>query len=206
MMNPLSLNVGASQNASEPGSSQHRLPNPDFSRSRHRLSRLSKAAPNIAPAQARPWLSSSRLIQGGLLAIATLLLGWAPSLGQDGGLSFDSRAMAQSKKPVSAEQIAKFVRSAMAMEPKRKQAVQEIQAIMGQVPTIRCDNRESFNELDPAVRGVAINYCNESKRIVESNELSVERFNEILLEQRSNKALRERIQGEICRLEPTLCR
>lgn len=189
MMNPLSLNVGESQNAGHPGTSQQRSP--------HAL-RPSGPAPSGR--------GRSRLVQVGLLAIASLLLGWAPGLGQDGALSLGSQAMAQAKKPVSAEQIAKFVRSAMAMEPKRKQALQEIQAIMGQVPTIRCDNRDSFNELDPAVRGVAINYCNESKRIVESNELSVERFNEILLEQRSNKALRERIQNEICRLEPDLCR
>lgn len=114
--------------------------------------------------------------------------------------------MAQSKKTVTAEHVANFVRAAMAMEPKRKQAVEEIQSAMGAVPAIRCDNRESFNELDPAVRSVAINYCNESKRIVESSGLSVERFNEILMAQKSDQALRDRIQSEICRVDSNLCR
>ncbi len=139
------------------------------------------------------------------MAGAGLLSGVAPGW-QAGQLDLSSQAMAQSKKPVTAEHVANFVRAAMAMEPKRKQAVQEIQTAMGAVPAIRCDNRDSFNELDPAVRGVAINYCNESKRIVESSGLSVERFNEILMAQKADQALRDRIQGEICRVDSNLCR
>lgn len=149
--------------------------------------------------------SASRWLLAGVLAGAGLLSGTAPGW-QAGQWDLSSQAMAQSKKPVTAEHVANFVRAAMAMEPKRKQAVQEIQAAMGTVPAIRCDNRDSFNELDPAVRGVAINYCNESKRIVESSGLSVERFNEILMAQKSDQALRDRIQGEICRVDSNLCR
>ncbi len=149
--------------------------------------------------------SASRWLLAGVLAGAGLLSGVAPGW-QAGQLDYSSAAMAQSKKPVTAEHVANFVRAAMAMEPKRKQAVQEIQSAMGAVPAIRCDNRSSFNELDPKVRGVAINYCNESKRIVESSGLSVERFNEILMAQKADQALRDRIQGEICRVDSNLCR
>lgn len=140
-----------------------------------------------------------------VMATAGLLSGVAPGW-QAGQLELSSAAMAQSKKTVTAEHVANFVRAAMAMEPKRKQAVEEIQSVMGEVPAIRCDNRDSFNELDPAVRSVAINYCNESKRIVESSGLSVERFNAILMSQKSDQALRDRIQSEICRVDSNLCR
>ncbi|NJN29463.1 MAG: DUF4168 domain-containing protein [Synechococcales cyanobacterium RM1_1_8] len=144
------------------------------------------------------WLWVSTLAAVGLLS--GLVPGW-----NAGQLSLSSAALAQSKKPVTAENVANFVRAAMAMEPKRKQAVQEIQGAMGSVPAIRCDDRDSFNELDPSVRSVAINYCNESKRIVEASGLSIERFNEILIEQKSNRALRDRIQSEMCRVEPAFC-
>lgn len=140
-----------------------------------------------------------------LMATAGLFSGMAPGW-QSGQLTLSSTAMAQSQKPVTAEHVANFVRAAMAMEPKRKQAVGEIQSAMGSVPAIRCDNRDSLNDLAPAVRSVAVNYCNESKRIVESSGLSVERFNEILMAQKSDQALRDRIQSEICRVDSNLCR
>jgi len=152
-----------------------------------------------------PQACSTRWLLAGALAAVGLVSGVAPGW-QDGQLALSSSAMAQNRKTVTAENVANFVRAAMAMEPKRKQAVQEIQSAMGAVPAIRCDNRDSFNELAPAVRGVAINYCNESKRIVESSGLSVERFNEILMAQKADQALRDRIQGEICRVDSNLCR
>jgi hypothetical protein len=170
-----------------------------------RNSRLSRGQSSSSSPTRHRFDQSSRWLIAGAIATVGLLSGVAPGW-QGGQLALSSSAMAQSKKPVTAEHVANFVRAAMSMEPKRKQAVQEIQAAMGSVPAIRCDNRNSFNELDPAVRSVAINYCNESKRIVEASGLSVERFNEILVEQKSNSELRDRIQSEICRVDANLCR
>ena len=152
----------------------------------------------------------SRWACAGLLASGSLLAGTVPTLSSVLSLepSLDHAAIAQSKRPAEAtsEDVANFVRSALAMEPKRKQAAQEIRAVMSRVPVIRCDNDESFTALDPRVRGVAIKYCNESKRIVESNGLSVGRFNELLMMQRDDTRLQQRIQVETCRFAPDVCK
>ncbi|NJR69134.1 MAG: DUF4168 domain-containing protein [Synechococcales cyanobacterium CRU_2_2] len=141
---------------------------------------------------------------------ASLLGGWVPGLVATPtawSLSHGSAAWAQAKPaPVTAEEISNFVRSALSMEPMRKQAVQEIQTVMNQVPTIRCDLPDGFTSLEPRVRGVAIKYCNASKRIVETNGLTVGRFNEILMVQRKDEKLRDRIQAETCRISPDVCK
>lgn len=137
-----------------------------------------------------------------------ILGGWVPSpeLTPVSVTVSSSVAFAQgAPAPVSAEDVSNFVRSALAMEPIRKQAVQEIQAVMSQVPAIRCDSQDSFQALDPRVRGVAIKYCNASKRIVETNGLTVARFNEILMTQRNDAKLRERIKAQTCRISPEVC-
>lgn len=150
------------------------------------------------------WTCTVLLVGGGIIS------GAVPSLTSVLALDFSSEgaALAQSKKPAEAtsEEVANFVRSALAMEPKRKEAAEEIRAVMSRVPAIRCDNDDSFTALDPRVRGVAIRYCNESKRIVESNGLSVVRFNEILMMQREDTKLQQRIQVETCRFAPDVCK
>ncbi len=151
----------------------------------------------------------SRWFWASALASVGVVMGWAPGLTPSFDLALGSVAYAQTKPaPATAEEIANFVRAALSIEPKRKQAVQDIQAVMGRVPAIRCDDRNSFNGLDPRVRGVAINYCNDSKRIVETNfkPLTIERFNQILLMQREDDQLRDRVQAETCRIDANLCR
>ncbi len=149
-----------------------------------------------------------RFVWVGLLTTASLVGGWVPGLvTTPTSIAFSSGNAAWAQpKPATAEEISNFVRSALSMEPMRKQAFQEIKTKMGQVPAIRCDVPDGFETLDPSVRGVAIKYCNASKRIVESNGLSVARFNEILVTQRQDAKLRDRIQAETCRISPEVCK
>ena len=47
---------------------------------------------------------------------------------------------------------------------------------------------------------IAVSYCDQAKRIIESKGLTVSRFNEITRHQQSDSRFRERIQAEILRI------
>ncbi|HAO13605.1 MAG TPA: hypothetical protein DCQ51_21180, partial [Planktothrix sp. UBA8407] len=51
------------------------------------------------------------------------------------------------------------------------------------------------------VRDIAVNYCTQAKSIIETNELTITRFNQITQSQQADPALQKRIQGELQRLQ-----
>ena len=46
-----------------------------------------------------------------------------------------------------------------------------------------------------------MNYCNQAKKIIDSNDMTVTLFNQITIAQKMNQTLRERIQEELLRLQ-----
>ncbi len=165
------------------------LPHSSFSRSgdRFRMGRL-----------------VSRSLWVGSLAAMGLLYGWVPNLQHPAStlsgvsdsslsLSFDSVAYAQAA--VTEGEIQSYARSVLQIEPIRQAAYDNIKRASGaEVPPILCHRPSSLNSLDPSIRSIAIDYCNQAIAIVESNRLSITRFNEITMAHKSDSGLAGRIQ------------
>lgn len=153
------------------------------------------------------WLARSLWV--GAFSAAGLLLGWVPTVQVSGGqalsesseafvveLSFGNAAHAQSS--ISDTEIRSYAQTVLEMEPYRISAYDEIKRITGsEVPPILCHRASSLNNLDPSIRDIAINFCNQAVSIAESHNLSITRFNEITIAQQSDGALANRIREVI---------
>ncbi|NJO71002.1 MAG: DUF4168 domain-containing protein [Oscillatoriales cyanobacterium RM1_1_9] len=67
-----------------------------------------------------------------------------------------------------------------------------------------CGNPQQINRLKRDIRQVAVNYCNQAKASIESNALTVTRFNQITESLQANPAnpdLQKRVQAELSRLQ-----
>lgn len=137
----------------------------------------------------------------GFISAVSLLSGFTPSvLPQTSGLQFNSAAQAQT---VSAAELRNYAQSVLSIEPIRQTAYNEIKRISnsGVVPAIACHRPSSLNSLNRNIREIAINYCNRSIEIVESNDLTITRFNAITSALQNDDALQSRIQEEMIRIQ-----
>jgi Domain of unknown function (DUF4168) len=144
-----------------------------------------------------------------ICAAAGVLLGLVPSIqwqssSPDSGtglatvqpvLDFGMAAYAQSA--VSDQEVMSYARSVMAIEPLRQSAYNDIERTNGSVPSILCHRPNSLNDLPAGIQQTARSYCNQSISIVEDNNLTITRFNEITVKMRSDSGLARRIQAAI---------
>lgn len=142
-------------------------------------------------------LSKSLLV--GTISAAGVFAGWMPGLpGHSPTLVFGTAAQAQD---IGNEEITRYARAVLAMEPKRLEAYNEIKGMVGSVPPVVCNETKSINTLPGSLRVIAVNYCDQAKKIIETNGLTVARFNDITLNQKADPALKQRIQLELLRLQ-----
>lgn len=130
----------------------------------------------------------------GTMSTVGLLLGVVPSLSTSAGLSFRSIAYAQEAAQFSDQDLENYVQAAETIERRRRNILEEIKGITGNVPSIRCDSPSTLNELPAEARTVAVNYCNWAIGIVEENNLDIEEFNAIMAASQSNADLAQRIR------------
>jgi hypothetical protein len=136
----------------------------------------------------------------GIISAAALASGWAPDLyAKSPSLVFGAAAQAQD---ISNEEITSYARSVLLIEPRRVEAMKEIKGMAGDsVPRIVCNETQEVNRLSGNLRGIAVNYCQQAKKVVETNGLTVSRFNQLTLLQRRDPAVKQRIQAELLRLQ-----
>lgn len=103
--------------------------------------------------------------------------------------------------PVTNLEITTYATSVLDIEPHRQEAYEEIKRRIGSVPPIDCYNSNSLNALNPQIRGIVQQYCQQSERIVTGNGLNTQRFNEITRLQQTDPQLEERIRLEILRIQ-----
>jgi hypothetical protein len=60
-----------------------------------------------------------------------------------------------------------------------------------------------MNGLPPKVQNIAVTYCEDSKKIVEKNGLSIDRFNKITVELQNNNNLKREVYNTLIRLQKT---
>lgn len=99
--------------------------------------------------------------------------------------------------------IVNYSRALLRIEPERQQAFDKIKKIIGdrEIPKIVCSEPNSFKSLPSEARDVAVNYCNRSQQIVQSNGLSIDQFNNITLQLQNNEDLKRQIYNTLIRLQ-----
>lgn len=162
------------------------------------------------PLSDRRWQWLLRVVAVGTLSAGAILFGLLPNVQSvaldlkrfdlNFDISFDIVAHAQA---VSEQEIQSYARSVLAIEPIRVNAYDQIQKITGssEVPAVACHRPSSLSNLPENIRDIAIDYCNQAIAIVERNNLTISRFNQITVTHQSNRELFERIQREINRIQ-----
>lgn len=137
----------------------------------------------------------------GAFSVLGILAGLTPSVQPRSlALNWSTAAYAQN---LSQEDINNYARSVLGIEPIRQDAYREIKAIVGsgEVPPIACHQPNSLSGLNRNIREIAVQYCNSAIAIVERNNLSISRFNDITVDLRNNNSLASRIQQAMVRIQ-----
>jgi hypothetical protein len=108
-----------------------------------------------------------------------------------------------SAKSITSEEVENYARTVLAIEPSRQTAYSEIQKLTNEenVPDVTCTEVSSVAALPTNIQDIAVNYCNQSKKIGESNGLTISQFNAITVSAQSDSELQKRIQNELVRLQ-----
>lgn len=104
---------------------------------------------------------------------------------------------------ISSTEVTNYAKAVLAMEPVRQQAFEQIKKLIGgkDIPKIICNEPNSVTFLPGKAKDIAIKYCNDSQKIVESNELTTERFNQITVEIQKNNPLKKQLYNTLLRLQ-----
>ena len=105
---------------------------------------------------------------------------------------------------VSTDQIKNYAKAVLAIEPKRQEAYKEIRKSFKdneKVPEIVCTKADTIASLAKDVQDIAVNYCNQSKKIGESHSLTMQQFNAITSTAQTDQNLQRRINNELVRLK-----
>jgi len=149
------------------------------------------------PPRLNRMLSQSLIV--GAFATVGVISGVAPDISARSGVVFSSAAYAQA---ISNTEVTNYARSVLVMEPVRQTAFTEIKKmISGDIPPIVCHKPGSLNALPGNARKIAVNYCRRSQEIVESNGLTINRFNAITVNLQNNPDLKRRIHNELIRIQ-----
>jgi hypothetical protein len=122
---------------------------------------------------------SIHLISSSILAVIGLISGSIPqvSLTSSSSITFSINANAQEFTP---EETTNYAKAGYEVELLRRKVYQEIKTLINEpLPNIACDRQETFKNLNPNIREIANRYCNQSQQIVQQNNLSINRFNEL---------------------------
>lgn len=136
----------------------------------------------------------SRLSAIGLVSALGVLSGWVPGFSSHQSLMvFDAPSYAQSA--ISNDDIVRYARTVLDMEPLRQASYQSVKRQMNGVPGNVCRQ----GNVSASVKGVCNRFLNQSAQIIKKHGLSTEEYNAITRRLGSDKGLRNRIQKELIR-------
>lgn len=103
-----------------------------------------------------------------------------------------------------AEEIESYARAVLSIETNRRVAFEEIQKMTNNetVPDVTCTETKSIAALSKNLQEIAVNYCERSKKFIQDEGLTMDKFNAITASAQSNMELQERIKNELVRLQP----
>ncbi len=98
--------------------------------------------------------------------------------------------------------VTDYAQTVLQIESQRQIAYQKIQQLIGQQPPkIACDRRETLQQLPTNAQKVAVEFCNNSKKIARDSGLTSSQFNAITEQAQSDNQLKQRIQNAIIELQ-----
>lgn len=125
-----------------------------------------------------------RILSTSVLALIGLMAGVIPEISKQSPdinlayrLTISNKAYAQQFTPEETENYAK---AGYQVELLRRKVYQQIKTLINEpLPNIVCDDRSTLDSLQPEVSEIANSYCDRSRQIVQQNNLTVDRFNEL---------------------------
>jgi len=104
---------------------------------------------------------------------------------------------------VSTEEVTNYAKAVLEIEPRRQAAYNDIQKNSSDetVPEIFCTRADTIAPLPKSVQDIAVNYCNQSKKIGTKHDLTMQKFNAITVTAKSDPELQRRIYNELIRLK-----
>lgn len=104
---------------------------------------------------------------------------------------------------VTAKEVADYAAAVLAIEPIRQEAYKAVQDNTKDepVPDFTCTQTDTIAALSTDLEKVAVNYCNQAKKISEAQGFTMARFNEITVTAQSDAILQQRIQNELQRIQ-----
>jgi len=141
-----------------------------------------------------------RLVRGSLLAGIGLTFGLIPEIStQSPAVTFSINAYAQE---FTLEETKNYAKAGYEVELLRREVYQQIKTIINQPPpNIVCDRQETLQDLDPNIRDLANRYCSQSLQIVEQNNLSIDRFNELKSYYDRRDSFYQQVQNVLLKLQ-----
>ncbi len=105
---------------------------------------------------------------------------------------------------VNEDDVQSYARAVISIDTNRKAAYDEIQKLTHNetIPEVTCTDAKSITALSKDIQGIAVNYCQRSKKFIENEGLTTNKFNAITASAQSNPDLQKRIQDELVRLQP----
>jgi hypothetical protein len=137
----------------------------------------------------------------GTLSMASVLGGVVPRFViQPFPAAFDAFAYAQA---FTNEEVTNYARAVLDIEQVRKSAFSEIKRAInsGVMPSVVCNQTDALDQLSGEARRIFVEYCQQSKTIVENHGLTPSRFNEITLSLHNDSDLQKRVRSALIQLQ-----
>jgi hypothetical protein len=159
---------------------------------------LSRSVLGKAKLSCRKSLAIRSLLTVGWLAGFTVVLFGCSS----SSVSDSPTPVPTTGESITSEEVQNYATAVLAIEQSRQAAYTEIQQLTNeeQVPDFICTQADTISELPASVRDIAVNYCNQAKKIV-SDRLTIAKFNTITASAQAEPDLLRRIQNELVRLQ-----
>jgi hypothetical protein len=146
------------------------------------------------------------LFSSSILASLGIMLGMTPQILLRSSdleplvaVSLSNNAYAQQFTPAETES---YARAGYEVELLRREVYQEIKNLLNETPpNIVCDQRSTLNNLKPEVKNIANRYCTQSRQIVQRNNLSISRFNELKIQYDRQDSFYQQVQKILLKLQ-----
>ena len=134
------------------------------------------------------------------LAAIGLVYGVIPQLSWD-IIPLKFNITAYSQQNFSDTQVQNYARAIWQIEQNRQRAFSQIRQIIGRNPSnLACHEPKSLRNLPRKAQKIAVDFCNNSKKIAQNSGLSTIDFNRITQQAKNDRNLTQRINNAILQI------
>jgi hypothetical protein len=150
-----------------------------------------------------PLLSLNRVMTqpliAALLATMGILCGVVPQLSWN--LSSWTLSSTAYTQEFNDNQVTNYAKAVLLIEAQRQQSYQQIQQMIGHSPPeIVCNRTDTLRKLPGEAQKIAVQFCNNSKKIAENSGLTTPQFNAITERAQQDPKFKRHIQDAMIRL------